>query len=85
MKFSIPTDVRVTALKTILTKTEKELTFATIANKETFEVLEVKLVLADGQTKADITEGRDYRAVVDYDGTYGSVTLTPVAPAKAKA
>ena len=78
MKFVIPNDVRVTDKKFVTSKNGNELTFVTFANKVSYEVLEAKLVLADGQLDADVEAGRDYRAVVDYDGTYGSVTLTPV-------
>ncbi|MCL2077241.1 MAG: hypothetical protein FWH08_02415 [Oscillospiraceae bacterium] len=77
MKFKVPETVRVTALKKITSKAGNELTFVTFANKSTFEVLEVKLTLAEGQNAAAIVEGRDYAAIVDFDGNYGSVTLTP--------
>jgi hypothetical protein len=81
MKLSVPSDVRLVTLKTITTKAGKEMIFATIANMTTFETLETRLILATGQTMADIAEGRNYKAVVEYDGTYGGVILTPVASA----
>jgi len=81
MKIAVTNEVRLTSVKTIITKSEKEMTFVTIADKTTFEVLETRLQLAPGQTMVSIVEGRDYTAVVDYDGTYGAVTLTPVAQA----
>jgi selenophosphate synthetase-related protein len=67
----------VTAIKHIKSKAGNELTFVTIANKQSYEVLEAKLVLAEGQDASEIAVQRDYTAIVDYDGTYGSVTLTP--------
>jgi len=84
LKFPITNPVRLTELKTIKTKPKEgkdsvELTFATIVNTLSFEFLTTKLVLADGQTMADVVEQRDYNAVVTYDGEWGSVTLTPAA------
>ena len=83
MRFAIPEVVRLTSIK-ILTATEarKAMTFASIANKETFEVLETKLALLDGQTMDSIVEGKDYLAVVEYDGKWGSVSLTPATGTK---
>ena len=82
MKFIIPNEVRLVDLKNIITKTGKEMTFATIANVVTYETLETRLALATGQTMATIITGQNYKAVVEYDGTYGSVTLTPLAPSQ---
>jgi hypothetical protein len=80
MKFPINTAVRVTAKKEVTTEKGKSLTFVTFANKQTYEVLETRLALSEGQTETSIMEGSDYTAVVDYDGTWGSVTLTPAVP-----
>jgi hypothetical protein len=77
MKFKIHNPVRLTAKKKILTKSEKEMTFVTIADTSTFEVLTTVLALAEGQSDTEIVEQLNYSAVVDYDGTWGSVTLTP--------
>ena len=80
MKFIIPNEVRLVALKNITTKNDKEMTFANIANVVTYETLETRLDLAAGQTMASIVTGQNYKATVEYDGTYSSVTLTPLAP-----
>ena len=93
MKFPISNPVRLTDLKSIVTKPQeakdgkpakeggKEMNFATIVNTTTYEVLTTILALADGQSITDIVEQRDYMAVVEYDGKWGSVTLTPAASA----
>jgi hypothetical protein len=85
MKFLISDPVRVTAVKNITSKAGNSLTFVTFANKSTFEVLECKLTLGEGQTAAAVVEGRDYLATVEYDGTYGSVMLTPAPVARPQA
>jgi hypothetical protein len=83
MKFAIPNEVRLVSLRNIPAKTGGEMTIATIANVVTYETLETRLELATGQTMASIVVGQNYKAFVEYNGKYGSVTLTPpAAPAK---
>jgi len=80
MKFVVPSEVRLVSLRSIPTKTGNEMTIATIANMATFETLETRLALVAGQTMDAIVAGQNYKAVVEYDGKYGSVSLTPSAP-----
>ena len=83
MKFPISEVVRLTSIKILAaTEARKAMTFASIANKETFEVLETRLALQDGQTMDSIVEGKDYHAVVEYDGKWGSVSLTSATGTK---
>ena len=84
MKLVVPNDVevRLVSLKPVTSKSGNEMTFATIANVETFENVEARLALAVGQSMTDIVVGKNYKAVVDF-GQFSTVTLTPVAVAPA--
>jgi translation elongation factor P/translation initiation factor 5A len=77
MKFSIDSPVRLLEVKNITSKAGNNLSFARFANMQTFETLELKVALSEGQAVTDLVEGHDYKAVVSYDGQYGSVTLSP--------
>jgi cyanate lyase len=81
MKMTIQDPVRLVAKRTIKTKKGQDMTFANIANKTTFETLETALRLYDGQSADELVENRDYHAVVDYDGKWGSIMLMPLPAA----
>lgn len=81
MKFSIDSPVRLLEVKHITSKAGNNLSFARFANMQTFETLELKVALSEGQTVTDLVEGHDYKAIVSYDGQYGSVTLTAAVTA----
>ena len=79
MKFQ-KSNVRLVSRKDIKTKAGNDMTFVTVADKTSFEVIELRLAPSVGQDLGEIVEGRDYYAEFDFDGQYGSVTLTAVKP-----
>jgi len=78
MQLPVPNAVRLVSLSTIDTKAGTKMTFANFANMTTYETLETRLALREGQTIQDVVVQRDYMAVVNYDGKYGSVEFTPI-------